>query len=385
MMPKMVCRIVIYLGLLCLFEVPALAQSYFLDHDGRQRSYFVHLPTAYTGNEDLPLILALHGGFGSAQNLQEQSQLNVKADKEHFIVVYPEGVQGPLNIRTWNAGWCCGFAMNANIDDVGFIDVLLDTLMHNYAVDSQRIYVTGISNGGMMAYRLACELSHKIAAIAPVAATMVMNDCMPKRPVSVIHFQSYLDTNVPYEGGVGSGVSKHFNPAQDSVVHTWAQINNCQILDDTLTSNEEYTLRVWLNGTCATAIHHYTTNDGGHSWPGGRSTVFGDPVSEYLNANDLMWEFFQDHSLVCKVISKAQVPSPPNFGTISIPNPNTGFFQVDLREQISGLQIFVYNRFGLLVFKTTEPRINIQNVPTGYYHLLFRSHQFSFSTTFLKI
>jgi len=148
---------------------------------GYDRTYLVHLPTGYTGTTDLPLIIAMHGGFGNAYNLQNQSQLSIKADAENFIVVYPEGlVGGALNISSWNAGWCCGWTSNNNIDDVGFINALLDTLIAHYSVDTNRIYATGISNGGFMAYRLACELSDRIVAIAPVAASMSMTTCARK-------------------------------------------------------------------------------------------------------------------------------------------------------------------------------------------------------------
>ncbi len=187
--------------------------------DGRYRTYLLHLPSGYNGNDPLAMIIAMHGGFGSAANLQNQSQLSVKADASNFIVVYPEGVKSPLKIRTWNAGWCCGWASRTNVNDVGFISALIDTLIEKYAVDAKRVYATGMSNGGFMAYRLACELPDKIAATAPVAASMSMTDCTPSRPVPVIHFHSYLDKNAPYPGGIGEGPSDHYNPPQDSVMN----------------------------------------------------------------------------------------------------------------------------------------------------------------------
>jgi polyhydroxybutyrate depolymerase len=294
--------------------------------DGLYRTFLLHLPSGYTGVEPLPLMVAMHGGFGSAINLQNQSGLSIKADQEHFIVVYPEGLRGGLlNIRTWNAGWCCGASSDQKIDDVGFVDTLLDILTARYAIDPNRIYATGMSNGGFMAYRLACELSHRIAAIAPVACSMSMTSCSPERPVPVIHFHSYLDSSVPYQGGIGDGVSNHYNPPLDSVGKVWAGKNHCQNMAETLTDNDQYTQIQWTQCDCQSEINHYLTRDGGHSWPGGQQTIIGDPVSQFIDANDLMWAFFQKHALECSTtainLSENTIPG-------IYPNPSTGIFHL---------------------------------------------------------
>lgn len=287
-------RFIITLIMTSLLTPASHAQYASITVGEEKRTYLVHLPTGYTGTTDLPLIIAMHGGFGDAFGIENQSQLSLTADAENFIVVYPEGVQGgALNIRTWNAGTCCGFASNNNIDDVGFIDALLDTIVDQYSIDTSRIYATGMSNGGLMAYRLACELSNKIVAIAPVASSMSMPNCSPFQAVPVIHFNSYVDSNIPYLGGVGDGPSNYFHPSQDSIMNVWATINNCTILNDIIVDNTQYTLTKWTDCHSGTEIHHYLTQDGGHSWPGGVATI-GDPVSAYINANDLMWSFFQN-------------------------------------------------------------------------------------------
>ena len=148
----------IYSILIIFFSTGINAQFDSLIWDSIERTYLVHLPSGFNGSENLPLVIAMHGGFGSADNLQNQSQLGEKADEEHFIVVYPEGVQGGVfDIRTWNAGWCCGHASTTDVDDVGFINALLDKLIDDFPIDTDRIYATGMSNGGFMSYRLACE------------------------------------------------------------------------------------------------------------------------------------------------------------------------------------------------------------------------------------
>ncbi len=138
------------------FPLMTTAQMDSIQYNGRQRTFKVHTPPSYDGSDKTPLVLALHGGKGSADGMEYISQLSAKADQEGFIVVYPEGVKSPWGDRTWNAGGCCGYAMNQNIDDVGFIDALLDTLQVNLNLDNERIYASGMSNGGFMSYRSAC-------------------------------------------------------------------------------------------------------------------------------------------------------------------------------------------------------------------------------------
>ncbi len=284
-----------------------LATSYFsvfcqiskydsLHYKGMTRTYLVHIPPGYTNTQPIPLVIALHGGFGSAFNIENQSKLSLKADISNFIVVYPEGIK-ISGIRTWNAGSCCGAARSLNIDDVGFIDSLIKKLCNDYNIERKKIFATGISNGGMMCYRLANELANRIAAIAPVAATMVIeSDCSPSRPVPIIHFHSFKDTNVPFTGGIGSGVSKHYNPPLDSVFKVWMSVNKC-LQKEIIRKDSQYLFVKWTDCEDNSEIHLYMTYDGGHSWPGGEKTLIGDEPSEVIVANDLMWEFFETHPM----------------------------------------------------------------------------------------
>ena len=267
-----------------------------LNFKGLERTYLIHVPPGYVNTKPASLILALHGGFGSAVNIENQSLLSIKADEANFIVVYPEGIK-VLGIRTWNAGGCCGTAESFNIDDVGFIDALIEKLSSEYNIDQKRIFATGISNGGMMCYRLASDLSNKISAIAPVAATMVIKTTVnASRTVPIIHFHSFNDANVPYTGGIGSGVSDHYNPPLDSVFNVWMNINSC-LKKDTIKNDQDYLLVKWSNCNNNSEIHFFMTRDGGHSWPGGVNSLPGDETSKVINADDLMWEFFQAHPM----------------------------------------------------------------------------------------
>ncbi len=263
-----------------------------LTYKGFTRTYLFHVPPGYANTKPTSLILALHGGFGSAVNIESQSQLSIKSDEADFIVVYPEGIK-VLGIRTWNAGGCCGGAESFNIDDVGFIDTLIEKLSTEYNIDQKRIFATGISNGGMMCYRLASDLANKIAAVAPVAATMVIKTTVnASRAVPIIHFHSFNDTNVPYTGGIGSGVSDHYNPPLDSVFNVWMNVNGC-LKKDTIQNDQDYLLVKWSNCINNSEIHFYITHDGGHSWPSGVKYLPGDEPSKVINADDLLWEFFQ--------------------------------------------------------------------------------------------
>lgn len=267
---------------------------------GRVRAYVVKLPKTYYDSDSNipqhPLVIALHGTGGSARQMEATYGLNEKADKEAFVVAYPEGVRssGALGIRTWNAGTCCDYAMENNVDDVGFIRELITHLTSEFTINPKRIYVTGMSNGGMMAYRLACELADKIAAIAPVSSTMMATRCEPARTLPILHIHSLLDTKVPYSGGIGIG-GYNFSSV-DSILNTWVVKDKCNG-DPSTIDNGRYKVTTW-DCEGVNTIESYVTYDGGHSWPGGiRPTQVADPPSTYINATDLLWDFFKRFEL----------------------------------------------------------------------------------------
>jgi len=290
-------------------HVTALAQlsatrSDTLLHVGQTRFYRVHVPAAYTKTTNkLPLIIALHGGGGSGQQFEAQSGLSETADREGFIVVYPDGRQNPgvLGLRTWNAGTCCGqIAVADKTDDVGFISQLIDKLVAGYRVDSKRVYATGHSNGAMLCYRLACELPEKLAAIAANAGTMQLTKaCDPSRVIPILHVHSALDRNVPSTGGVGSkSLNRQWNAPVDSTLAVFIRLAQCG-QERVIQTTPQYTRYEWRSCPGKLSIQYYLTNDGGHSWPGGRkgARLIGDPPSTALINNDLIWSFFSLYSL----------------------------------------------------------------------------------------
>jgi polyhydroxybutyrate depolymerase len=226
-----------------------------------------------------------------------------KAKQENFIVVYPEG-SGRLRrgLFTWNAGHCCGYAMENKVDDVGFIDTLIDDLSKRYPIDDKRIYVTGMSNGAMMSHRLGIELSHRIAAIAPVVGTLFGDERTPKQPVAALMINGLLDENVPFNGGSGAGRGKDAwdgtpaKPALDQAVF-WAKTNGCEVA---FAKQDSATLTHYRY-TCPSGhdVELIALKDNGHAWPGGeKGSRRGDKPSESLNATDAIWDFFQRHPLM---------------------------------------------------------------------------------------
>ncbi len=373
------------LVILTLLSKGLLSQYDSLIWDGLDRTYLLHLPTDYQESDKSPLVIAMHGGFGSAANLQNQSQLSQKADQENFIVVYPEGVRaGLFNIRTWNAGWCCGKASESDVDDVGFINALMDTLIEKYAIDEDRIYATGMSNGGFMSFRLACELSDRIAAIAPVAASMSMVECTPTEKLPVIQFHSYLDASVPPQGGIGSGPSDHYNPPLDSVLNFWADIDSCSNVNDTIVNSNQYTHIAWTGCSCNYRIEHYISKDGGHSWPGGMATPLGDPVSDFVNASDLMWSFFEGISLNCPGASSTNFAPKKSFQIY--PNPSASKIYITPEITSQDFKASIYSILGDKIkdYKKSH-EFDISEIEAGTYFLRLEANEEVYLRKFIKV
>ncbi len=263
--------------------------------DGLSRTYIINLPPNYYENSNLPLVLAFHGGGGSAAQCESAYDLTQKANSENFVIVYPDGVQsdGLLKARTWNAGTCCDYAFEKNIDDVHFISVLIDDLLKNYKINPKKVYATGMSNGAILSYRLACEIPNKITAIAAVSGPMSLKqECISAKPIPILHFHSVLDKNVPVNGGTGIGGNTF--PAVTTGLTTWSKLNECKTLAKVIQDDSKYKLTQWLDCKNNAVITYYLTKDGGHSWPGSiRSRVGADEPSTVIKANDLIFDFFK--------------------------------------------------------------------------------------------
>jgi len=271
-----------------------------IDSGGKTRSYILHIPKGYHGETETALVLVLHGGGGRAEHMIAVTGFNEKADEEGFIAVYPNGT-GLLSderLLTWNAGYCCGYAMENDIDDAGFMRALIEKLDGELAIDGARVYATGISNGGMMSYRLGVELSDKIAAIAPVAGAMPVLEAQPKSPVSVIIFNGTADEHVLYEGGAPIKTIDR-NPRVDKpvsyAVDYWVEHNGCS--DIAVKETEGSIIKeTYGGGRDGSEVILYSVVGGKHAWPGGVTAwLGGDTPTHEIDATDLMWEFFKAH------------------------------------------------------------------------------------------
>lgn len=274
-----------------------------LTHAGITRTYRLYIPTIYVVEKpkSVPLVIVLHGDGGNAKNAARVTGFSQKANTEGFIVVYPNGTGwiGRNIFLTWNSGNCCGYALENNIDDVGFIKALIEKLEHELPVDQKRIYVTGISNGAMMSYRLACELSDKIAAIGPVAGALNVKDCKPAYPVSVVIFHGKFDDHVRYNGGQSLKMADNHDRTDTPVsyaVSFWTKNDQCS---GTSEKEEKGRLvkELYTGGLSGTEVLLCTIIDGGHAWPGGKKTGYigADEPVYGISATDLIWEFFNSH------------------------------------------------------------------------------------------
>lgn len=267
----------------------------------RTRTYLVHVPKGYDPTKRYPLILNFHGLLGTGEVQQRQSKMNPAADQHGFIVVYPDGT-GPLpNRLAWNAGTCCASAVRDNVDDVGFVRALLDALPKTYAIDQQRIYATGISNGGMLCFRLACEMPERFAAIAPVAADLGVDGPVPKRGVPIIDFHGLKDTFKPYQGGIGKVMGVKHRSIPDTIAW-WVKANHCETQPAEVIKEKDYVLTKYRPqaGQEGAAIDFYVLPEGGHTWPGGVdvSAILGTgKLIETVDASDLILKFCKSYTI----------------------------------------------------------------------------------------
>ncbi|MCX6875545.1 MAG: polyhydroxybutyrate depolymerase [Verrucomicrobia bacterium] len=268
--------------------------------NNQQRSYLVHIPKDHAPKQPTAVVLALHGAAMNGPLMARFCGLNTTADKQGFIVVYPSGTGGGPFL-TWNAGGFQGKMAEGRADDVAFINRLLDDLGTVAAVDSKRVYACGMSNGAMMCYRLAAELSDRIVAIAPVAGTIAIDESKPRRPVPVIHFHGTRDTFVPFGATHGRTPSFMRLKGVEEAVQTWVQLNQCdeKPKTDTLTKEGDElkaTRRTYGGGKDGAEVVLIVIEGGGHTWPGKEPMVsFIGKSALNVSANDLMWEFFQKH------------------------------------------------------------------------------------------
>lgn len=315
--------VVALLSMMMLADFPALAsEPHTLTVAGEARTYRIHLPPAYKpGGPALPMVLALHGGGGSGEQMERDYGLDTYADRAGMIMVYPDGIPAPLasKLHTWNAGGCCGKAARDNSDDVGFLSTVIDVVIRDYGADARHVFVTGHSNGSMMSYRLACEIPSKIAAIAPVSGQRF--DCPHLTPVPVLHIHGTLDHCTNYNGGESCGgcLSSAFHlptlggdrfpcEAVEPSLSSLAAGYGCGAETEVISRNGPVVCSRWKNCPLHGTVTFCRIEGGGHVWQGAKPLPFclsrpegsmcknwvenAGPILSGVDTNKLIFDFF---------------------------------------------------------------------------------------------
>ena len=242
----------------------------------------------------------LHGGGGN-MDIQATDKFYgqiAKADQAGYVVVFPNGFSrlSSGKLATWNAGHCCAAARDTNADDVGFIRAIVANLSAQPGIDAQRMYASGRSNGGMMAYRLACEMPEVFKAIVAVAGTDNTQSCTPKSPVSVLHIHAKDDERVLFNGGAGrkSKQVTEYVSVPDTVAK-WVQLNGCAAPPKRVLEVAGAYCEAYSGCRGGTEVKLCVTETGGHAWPGGEKPRGGGRGATAISATELAAEFFSSH------------------------------------------------------------------------------------------
>ena len=335
-------------------------------HDGIQRDYILYIPAIYDGNQDVPLVLNFHG-FGSNANQQMfYGDFRDIADTEGFILVHPQGTS--LNgSQYWNVG-SPGSSGNP-VDDVGFIEALIDELANSYTINLDRVYATGMSNGGFMSFLLACQLSEKIAAIASVTGSMTFDtydNCNAQHPTPILQIHGTSDNIVPYNGNTGS-------LSIDDVISYWVNYNNCDTnptittfpdLDPSDGSTVEHI--IYSGGDNASTTEHMKVIGGGHTWPG---SVFNSPgTNQDINASMEIWQFFSRFD----INGQLSFNEFDNRQVVIYPNPTSSKINLSLNfSDDLNYELFTAkgNKLIFGTIKSSNQEIDLSNLPPNVYFL----------------
>ena len=384
---RFICSLVSLLSIFLFIptiSIAQLQQGSFV-FEGYTRTYLVYLPPNYNGVDPMPVVFNLHGWTLDMMQQMNYSKMNAVADTAGFIVVYPNAVDG-----TWNSGIYeyPGAPPNPNINDVGFIDALIDTLAENYSIDLKRIYSCGFSNGGLMSFKLACQLSNRITAIATVAGIIsykTASDCNCSHSMPVLMINGTDDQYVPYNGITG------WHSVQNTLNH-WVNYNLCSAPDTILMPNidslDGCTVQKLNYPFCSDSISviFYKVINGGHTWPGGDKQQFGwsniGNTNGDINVSKEIWNFFKNYKLSepTKVTDYSQQPVEFSlFQNYPNPfNPSTVIsYQLAVNSQVT---LKVYNVLGNEVATLVN-----EEKPTGVYEVEFNTSNLASGVYFYQL
>ena len=300
--------------LLCFFasctsqapeSIPAVHETRALDHDGRERTYLLHVPDGLHEYEPAPLVFVFHGGGGTGSGMVSLTEFDILSDREQFVAVFPDGVG-----NSWNDGRqnLAAEAYLLNVDDVGFVDAMIETISLEFPVDRKRIYATGISNGAIFSHFLAAQRASTFAAIAPVVGGLAIpfnEQFNPDDAVSVLIIQGVEDPLVPYDGGQIAGGNRGAIISTDDTVELWVQNDGCnniplmeELPNNDLNDGCVVTRYTWSDGQAGSEVVLLKIEGGGHTWPGGAQylpeSIIGRVCKDF-EATEVTWSFFKEH------------------------------------------------------------------------------------------
>lgn len=288
---------ILFLNYFSLFST----KKYNFNFNGTSRDYLLHLPSFYKSSNTYPLVVALHGYGDHPRFMEQYTNLSRKADKEKFLVVYPYGTKNnSIKKFSWNGGSCCGEALNKNIDDVLFINNLVEDLEKKYKIDPKKIYLTGFSNGGLLTYRIASEKPDKFAAFAVVAGSIggksrekdpYYTIPTPKKPVPIIIMHGKKDESIIYSGGLNKQKNASFTSFDESKGF-WIRNNN---VNKKITTEDDKAIHEsYQKSKEGERLDFYTIKEGLHIWFGGAMEIKNNFMGKSISATNTIWAFFKD-------------------------------------------------------------------------------------------
>lgn len=367
---------------LCFCVHPITAQQLLnktLNHDGELREYTIYIPASYQGNSPVPLLFNFHGGNGDIASQIAISDMRPIADSAAFILVYPQALADPNDDGSTN--WT--HKAPTTVDDIFFVEAMIDALATEYVIDESRVYACGYSNGGEFSFELACRLSHRIAAIGVVARSMyieTLNNCNPSHPIGIV---SIHGTNDAYNGITFAGITYYI--AIDDMNNYWSNYNNTDAtpiiteLPNTNTSDgSTVEHHSWQNGDACVAVEHYKVIGGGHDWPG----TFGNMD---IDASLAIWNYVSQYNLngLIACTSTAIENSNKENEIFIYPNPVENYIRVEMDSK-DHPNYQIYTATGKLVrmgtIRSDNEIIDLSGLPPNLYFLKIGSTNLKFGT-----
>jgi polyhydroxybutyrate depolymerase len=351
-----------------------------ITHDGMQRDYILYVPAIYDGTTNVPLLFNFHGYTSNAQQQMFYGDFRPISDTANFIVAHPQGTLDNTGNTHFNVGWG-----GSTVDDVSFTSALLDTLISQYAIDNERVYSTGMSNGGYMSFRLACELSDRIAAVASVTGAMsptTLNSCSPTHMTPIMQIHGTADGTVPYNGAAWSS-------SVADILDYWKTYNalnpapfieSMPDIDGTDGSTVER--EAYLDNNGCMIVTHFKIANGGHTWPGAPFDIGGTNYD--IDASTEVWGFLSQFN-INGVIGNCQSAgnNELDLDVYSIyPNPAKDIITVEgLNTEAQHVQLITLAGKVLLEVEldATNNTLNLSKIPAGNYLLTIGNTTISLS------